>query len=346
MRWGRESRVNRLPKHSLRVPRCGGNARRGITRPVLRRRNGRNGSVLLALAAMWFVTAELLAQDDLSWKFEPAQVFFVREVVEQDQTVSVTVGEAGPEGNTRSEQKKTKQTTLTRFQVKDVSADGQVELEMTIEAVQDDGGKTTDIGQRIAGSRFSLTVDRSGQVTRFSGYEEFIGRVSKGNVQFARLFQSILSEDTLKKTFGQILTAAPNKPVEEGESWTQQQFLSMGPFGALDVQRTFTHKGITERGGVPTVNLALTGTADYTPPGGEETGLPFTVTDGRLKVEQMQGTGAFDLQRRRISRLDVSLQVSGTLTMKVGRQEALFSIDQTQNSVVTVHDSRPALSAE
>jgi len=272
------------------------------------------------------------AQEVLAWKFAKDEVFFVEEVVRQEQSVTIA---------DRTNSKKTQQTTITRYQVLDVSPSGDVELEVTIESIVDDGGQPTAIAGRIAGSKFGMTLGADGKLSRFDGYASFVKRVANGNVQFERLFQSVLSEDTLRQTMVQLLTAAPGKSVTRGQSWQQKQNLNVGPFGTLSVDRTFEHKGVVDRDGISVVDLELRGVAEYKLPDPNTSRLPFKISQGALQVDQFRGTGAFDLARQRLQRLDVTLHVSGSLTISVGPQKAELTIDQTQSSTLRVLDKNP-----
>ncbi|MEO1994586.1 MAG: DUF6263 family protein, partial [Planctomycetaceae bacterium] len=273
------------------------------------------------------VPAAASAQQMLVWKFSTGDVFFVEEVVLQEQ--SVTIGD-------RTDTKKTRQTTITQFRVLNATPNGNVDLEITIESILDGGGQSNDVTRRISGSKFELTLDSKGQLNRFDGYSNFIKRVANGNIQFERLFQSVLSEDTLQQTMVQLLTSVPGTPVNRGQSWQQKHTLNVGPFGTLEVDRSFSHKGVVNRDGGSFVNVGLMGAAKYRLPDPDKSRLPFKVTKGALKVDRFQGSGSFDLQRQRMQTLDVELHVTGILTISVGPQQAELTIDQTQTSTLRV----------
>jgi len=272
------------------------------------------------------------AQEMLTWKFTTDDVFFVEEVVIQKQSVTIA---------DRTDTKETKQTTITRYQVLDVSPNGDVDLEITIDSIIDEGGQPTAIARRIAGSKFGMTLGADGKLSRFDGYASFVKRVANGNVQFERLFQSVLNEDTLRQTMVQLLTAVPRKSVQRGQSWQQKQSLNVGPFGTLNVDRTFEHKGVADRDGISVVDLELRGVAEYQLPDPNTSRLPFKISQGSLQVDQFRGTGTYDLARQRLNQLSVTLHVSGSLTISVGPQKAELTIDQSQSSTLRVLDKSP-----
>ena len=276
--------------------------------------------------------ATAVAQQALVWKFASGDVFFVEEIVNQEQ--SVTIGD-------RTETKKTRQTTIMQYQVADVNPDGEVDLEITIKSILDDGEKSNDVTRRIAGSKFGLTLDNKGQLIRFDGYANFVKRVANGNIQFERLFQSVLSEKTLQQTMVQLLTSLPGTNVSRGQSWQQKQTLNVGPFGTLAVDRTFEHKGLMNGDDGTFVDVGLMGTAKYALPDPDKSRLPFKISQGELIVDRFQGSGSFDMQRQRMRALDVELHVTGKLTISVGPQKADLMIDQTQTSRLRVLDSLP-----
>ena len=292
---------------------------------------------LLIVVVLFSSLSTGLAQDAnqvLAWKFAAGDVFYMQEKMRQQQTVKTG-------GNTQK--KDSTQTTITSFEVLDANA-SDVTLRMTMLSVKEsgtNGGSNQEILDRMKGSEFEITLTNKGEITKFTGYEGFVERISQGNAALARVFRSILSEESFRKMVTQTFTIVPNKPTRQGEEWKQSQDMSLGPFGNVKIVRNIKHAG--HAANTPeNVKLDLVGDAKYEAPTSQFPGFPFKISGGKLKFDDISGEGEFDPKAGRLRRLEVHLKMSGTLTMQIGNNsEADVDLDQTQRGIVVITNTNP-----
>ena len=284
------------------------------------------------------VCAASAAAEPLQWKFKQGDVFYMEEVMQQNQVIEV----AG-----QTQRKNTTQTTVTRFTIGRVPDDGSVEIQMEIVEIREAGDQQDAAAKallkKMQGAAFQITLDAERQITRFEGYDAFVKRIAGDNKQLAMVFRSILSEESFRKMVRQTFTIAPNRQVQEGDSWTQDLTMSLGPFGNVNLTRRLTHNGteIPEGHNQEYVKLDLTGTAKYQVPKGNFPGLPFKITGGNLEFNGIRGGGHFDAARGRLVELAVHLNLTGNLAISVANQQADVTLDQQQTGTIRILDENP-----
>ncbi|MDA1017995.1 MAG: DUF6263 family protein [Planctomycetota bacterium] len=280
------------------------------------------------------------AQDRIAWQFAEKQEFFLKQELKQTQTVTV----AGEKKESR-----TTQTSLIRYNVVRINEAGLVEMLMTIESVSHGGvdGKVSALTDRMKGAEFQLTIDTHGKLIRLDGYSDFVKKIAEGDDRRANLFRAILSEDSFKTLAIQTFGIGPGRPVERGESWQQKMKLALGPFGSIAMTRVLKHAGTgAETNGTEFIRLDVTGTAAYELPTGDFPGFPFKVTKGTFTFQGLNGSGTFDPQAGRLKSLSMQLDMTGDLTIQLGKSEQDVMLVQQQQSTMTVSTKRPELSAK
>lgn len=302
---------------------------------------------VLALIVFVGLASQATAQDRLAWKFVDGQKFYMQEIMEQKQTV-VT--------GTNKEEKNTKQTTVTQFEVIKATADGGANMEMTMLSVKEENlnqvseqqqeqqAASAAILKRMEGSKFKVGLDGKGEITKFDGYEDFVAKVSEGDARMARVFRSIMSPEVFQKMVTQTFSIVPNKNSEKGESWKQNQGMSLGPFGQVAIVRSIQHAGyVKSKSGKTYVALGMSGNARYQPPTKDYPGLPFKILDGDLKFEGITGKGYFDANMGRLVQLQVNLKMKGQLKIKLlaNQQQATVDLEQSQSGKVRITNTNP-----
>lgn len=277
-------------------------------------------------------------QDLVAWKFREKQEFFVEQKLVQDQTVLF----AGQKKDSR-----TSQSSLIRFNVDRIHTGGNVDLRMTVEKVTHDGGQANaaKLTNKMAGAEFQLTIDKSGKLVRLDGYSDFVKRIAEGDDRRATLFRAVLSEESFKKLAVQTFEIGPSRPVEPGESWEHKLKLPLGPFGSIAFNRSIKHAGRTPES-AGTVKLEVSGTAAYESPAGDFPGFPFKVTKGTFDFENISGSATFDTMAGKLQTLDVKMQMTGKLTIEIGKSQQDVTITQKQTSTLRIHDARPEVAAD
>lgn len=272
-------------------------------------------------------------QDLVAWKFRENQEFFVEQKLVQDQTVLF----AGQKKDSR-----TSQSSLIRFNVDRTHTGGNVDLRMTVEKVTHDGGNANaaKLTGKMAGAEFQLTIDKAGKLVRLDGYSDFVKRIAEGDDRRATLFRAVLSEESFKKLAVQTFEIGPNRPVEVGESWEHKLKLPLGPFGSITFNRSIKHAGRTPEPGAA-VKLEISGTAAYESPSGDFPGFPFKVTKGTFEFEDISGSATFDAVAGKLQSLVVKMQMTGKLTIEIGKSQQDVTITQRQTSTLRIHDKKP-----
>ncbi len=297
--------------------------------------------LLPSLIVTVLAASSLSAQDRVAWKFEAGKSFFLQEVIKQDQVITV----AGMEEQKRA----TTQNTLTRFDVLNVKPDGSVDLRMTFIQMKNEGdgaAQGAEVLKRMEGSEFSVSLDGKKKITKFDGYEKFVERISEGNEQLAKIFRSVLSEDSFKQLVRQTFTLAAGRDVSEGESWNQNLVMSLGPFGSVNVTRTLKHAGRGRPEGVQEgqfCKLEVTGKATYAPPTEDFPGVAFKIIEGDLQMDGMKGDCFFDLENGQLHSMRLGLNLNGSLTIAIGNQKVKVNLKQKQEATQAVTNNDPRL---
>ena len=295
---------------------------------------------LLALGVL-FLSSNLIAQEqnhNLKWKFTTGETFYMTEVMQQNQIVK----------SGGSEQKnETTQTTVTEFKVMGLKSDGGVSLKMTMLSVREDGSKAKNPGSqavldRMKGAEFQVELNSAGKIQKFAGYNDFVNRISGGNAAMAKIFRSILSEDSFRKMVTQTFSIVPGGQTKKGAVWKQNQIMTLGPFGNVAIVRNIQHSGeVTAKNGRKYVQLDLRGNARYQAPQEEFPNLPFRILGGDLKFDGITGRGYFDPSAGRLQQLTVEMKMQGTLDIQAGGQEEKVQLIQSQKGTVKISSANP-----
>src|SRR4029077_19432452 len=86
----------------------------------------------------------------------------------------------------------------------------------------------SDFFKALAGSEFTVTIDKNMKITKIEGRDEFLKKLVKGNQQMAPLLQTILPDEALKQMSDSTFAVVPDKPVKKGDTWNRKAALNMG----------------------------------------------------------------------------------------------------------------------
>jgi hypothetical protein len=286
------------------------------------------GAVLLLLAA----AAPAAAQTTLQLKFKQGDKFYMEEV----NTVRQTIDYMGKQTST------IETTTVYGFTVQKADKDGTV-LQQKIESMKvktDGSGQTADMdkmGPLFKGTTFTITLDPSGRVTKFEGYEDMIKKLGEGREMMARMLKSILNEEFMKQSAAQAFGYLPTNPVNEGDTWRREWFVPLGPLGTFKAEHTYKYEGHTDEGEKITFNSRMT----YQPPKPDNQLPAFKIVKGDLTAENAKGTMLFDNKAGRLVRQQMDMGIKGTMTIDVLGKEETMALDQKQTSTIKVTEKNP-----
>jgi hypothetical protein len=192
----------------------------------------------------------------------------------------------------------------------------------------------------LKGSQFILTIDKTMAVEKVDGRDDFVKKLTGTNRQLETLLNKILSEEAIKQMADPTFGVTPNKPVKAGDSWTKTVKLTLGPLGSYE--NTYTYTYTKQTGDVADIDVKVA--LKYTPPAADQTGdtLPFKIKGGSINQVQddksNKGTVKFNTKTGRIESSDVSVKMTGSLTLDIGGTTTEVSLTQDQKTSVKTSD--------
>jgi hypothetical protein len=287
----------------------------------------------LALLALGGFGLSAQAQTKLAWKFTEGEKFYTEEISDNKQQISIMGQDI---------KMATKTTNITSYTVKRV-AGGAVTMEMKVEHMEvkaDNnmfGGGMEKMQEKMQGATFTFTLD-GGKVTKFSGHEEFLKRLSDGDEMIAKFGKMIFTEDLLKKGVEEAFTNLPTRAVNRGDKWNKDKTLPMGPLGNIKMKNEYTYKGDEADGSL----LTYTGTLNWqAPKEGAGFGDLFKISKANFKSDNVRGSIVFDAKAGRLVRSSNSMTMSGTMTIDVMGNELEMSMTQDTTSTLRVLRKNP-----
>jgi hypothetical protein len=205
----------------------------------------------------------------------------------------------------------------------------------------------TDFFKALVGSKFTFTVTndpKTGlQVTDIDDgdLQKFVGKLSAANEQLKPLLQSILNKDALKQMSNPTFAAYPRTEEEfKKGSWNYDVDLNMGPIGKYNTHYTYSINPKDKS------KIDVTGTMDYQAPKADAGGqLPFQIKKGELKADSIKGTVTLDPKAGRIADSNMTMDLSGNLTIEIAGMDTQVSLNQKQNSSVKTLEADPVPSS-
>ncbi len=137
--------------------------------------------------------------------------------------------------------------------------------------------------RKLIGLKLKFFTDAAGKVEKVEGVDELRKKALVGVplVQQAIVAQ-VFSEDNLKK-MAVPPVGLPDKPVKSGETWPLQTLMPVPPLGALQMDATYTFKGMEDHAGRKCALLDQSGTITNRPPAGPaNTAAALTIEGGKI----------------------------------------------------------------
>jgi hypothetical protein len=304
---------------------------------------------LVVVPALAFLAAGAWGQSpvELKWKFEKGKSFYQEMTTETKQEMKVM-------GQTINQfQKVTFYLSWNPVEQKDGNWTVKQKIEglkMEIEIGGNkipydstkEGGPTnplSDFFKALVGSEFTLTIDKNMKITKIDGRDEFLKKLVKENQQMAPLLQTILSDEALKQMSDPAFAVIPDKPVKKGDTWNRKAALNMGPIGTFDTDYKYTDEGADEN---KLQKIKVETSLKYQPPGPNAGGnLPFKIMKADLNSKDSNGNILFDSTKGRVSSSNMTMKLTGTLTIEIGGTASDVTLDQTQTTTVKTTDENP-----
>ncbi|MCS7015148.1 MAG: DUF6263 family protein [Gemmatales bacterium] len=288
---------------------------------------------------------------DLKLAFKPNDKYFQKLSSSTTQTLKI---------QNQDVKQNQEQEFVFSWTVKSVAAD-KVEIEQRIEAVRmviTIGSNRIEYDSRrkdqpenpvasffkpLIGATFTLTVDpKTHRVLSVQGRDDFVKRLRDANPNMAQLLGQILSEDQMKQMAEPAFAFLPPTPVAVGGSWEREARLTLGPLGSYDAKYSYTYLGKEKKDSAELDKIEVKGSIKYKPPESAQAGgLPFKIEGGNLEAKEITGTIYFDSQKGRQASSDMTVRLSGKLTISVGDQKAEVELEQTQTTKVETSDTLP-----
>jgi Family of unknown function (DUF6263) len=195
----------------------------------------------------------------------------------------------------------------------------------------------------LKGSQFTLTINKDCTIEKVEGRDEFVKKLVSANKQLEQLLNRILGEEAMKQMADPTFGVSPKEAKKVGEKWSRVVKLMLGPLGSYENTYNFTYTKQTGDNAEIDVAVEL----KYTPPGADQGGetLPFKIKGG--KIEQVKddksnkGKILFNTKTGRIESSDISVKMTGSLTLDIGGTTTEVSLTQDQNTTVKTFDKTP-----
>ena len=263
------------------------------------------------LAAVAGMATTGIAQESLSWKFQPGETLRYVVVQKVDMDMSVP-GE-------QTQKMSTNQTMDMLWKINDIGADGTAKMAQVVDRVQmsSNGGPAgnmsydsqskaavdprqkpiADAFGKIIGAEFQVSMRPSGKIDDVVVPQSLVKALTDSGPT-----GSMLTEASLKEMMTQSAVSLPADAIAPGTSWETSQQVDLN-FGTMVVTSQLTYTGTKD--GMATILTKPT--IDVKPKDNALVELKLTKSEG-------QGLVLFDVAKGRISKSDLKLKLDLAVT--------------------------------
>lgn len=302
------------------------------------------------------VAAPVLAQDEveLKWKFTKGQTFYQTMETKTDQTIKVQGSDIKQTQNQTFyyswtlDSEPTAADLVFRQKIEGVKMDiniGGSKIEYDSTNMNNPASPLADFFKALVGFEFKVTIDaKDYKVKKIEGKDDFIKKLSQTNPTMDALLKQILNDEAMKEMADPTFGAIPNAKKKKGDTWKRTSKLDMGPIGNYQNEYTYTYDGPDAKDKniqIIKVESKLT----YTKPSdtAPSAGLPFKIKDANLKPTTASGTIRFNSEKGRVESSDMTLKLTGDLSIEIGGTVTKVELSQDQTTKVTTDDKNPAV---
>jgi hypothetical protein len=276
----------------------------------------KNFRCALVVCFLHLTSMPAMAQTLPAWKLTKGQVFEVERITTQQQTVE-----------TKGKQFKhdRRSTWHVRLEVQEVLAD-RSRIRAVLSKVEHEwsGGAATEVidpklAEKMQGSSFTLSVTPQGQLREWSGYDEFVQKLSQNDKARLKALRITFPEETLREAFADLFGPLPDKKVARGDSWQRSYVEPIPHFGSLRMMVRYVYEGRTN----DQDRIDYTIQSKYELPRNELMVL-FRIVKGSIQSEKAHGTLTFDSVAGHLATHERSMRLRGSLTIEsMDRQQSL-----------------------
>lgn len=304
-----------------------------------------SSATYLLVATALAVPAPDLGRTDLRWKLEKGKPFY-QEMTTQTRQVVTLMGQEMVQTQ--------KQTYVFRWTPAKQEADGSWVVKQKVEAVKmeiDIGGHTIcydstandrpanplgDFFQALAGTEFTVTLDRNFRAVKVAGGEELLKKLGPANGQMDAVLQQVLGPESLKEMADSSLGFGPGKAVDRGETWERKTKLDMGPMGGYAMAYKYTYEGRASK--LDRIKVACEVRHELPVANGN---LPFQIVQSDLKSTGAKGELLFNRETGRLESSSLEMELKGKMTIAVAGQNTEIELAQVQKTTVKTLDDNP-----
>jgi hypothetical protein len=165
-----------------------------------------------------------------------------------------------------------------------------------------------------------------------------VAKLTEANPQMKPLLEKILSKEALKDMAEPMFAALPGKK-KKGDSWPRKSTLDMGPIGKYETTYTYTYEGPDKD---KNEKIAVKTELKYTPPDPKDAAnLPFHIKNAKLETKDSTGTIVYDPKLGWPKSSELTMKLTGTLTIEIGRQSTEVELTQEQATRITTSADNP-----
>lgn len=284
----------------------------------------------MLLFCLLLIPSDTLA---LRWQFKQGDTFQTETKSHLVQTVKV---------NGQDFKQDIIHTTVVKYTISAVEADGSILLEQQIEsmkATNPDGSPSAGnnaVLNQLQGAIIKAKLTPQFVVKELEGYEELIKRLAGDDPSVRRVVQALLSEEQLKQGIQHSLGFVPQKDVNTGATWKQQLKLNLGPLGSINTELDFKAVGNSKFEEKDLVKIDYQPSVKYTPPTGDAVNPELAISQGTVDLKEGNGVAYFDTKEGRLYASTLKLHLTGELTAQLGGKAVPLTFDQTQTIEVRI----------
>ena len=308
---------------------------------------------ITAVAVAVGLAAAGLAQDKQKFepKFEAGKKFYQSVSTDVDQTVKVQGGTEVKlkhsqtflfrwEPTKQDGEKWTVKLVIEGVKLKVDVAGNPINYDSTSDQPNANNPGLNEFLKNLKDTEFTVTYAKGYQVEKVEGQENLLKNLGAANQQMEQLLKKILTAEALKEMSDPMAGLTPGVEKGVGEKWDKTTGLKLGPIGDYDRKLGFEYKGKDKDGEFKDLErVEVKASVTYKPPSAEADGLLFRIKAGDLTTQSPKaGYYIFDPKTGFVKKAELSVTMTGQLTVAIGTTETVVNLNQTQSTTVLTSD--------